>query len=353
MHRRSLPYCSLLFVVSLLVACDSTPKIGKFENLLGVQGPQLWSISFDSKNHPLVGGSGLAGSRGALRYTDADGWVLVGKSDAQINRFFPADDGGAYAVAGTALYKINVDAPEWTMVQSLAQTGAVVNVNYVAGDGTMYGALTGGAQQSVYRRIGGNAWLPLNSAADPFGSTTKIADKTHNLYFFPPNQDVVRRDAGASTEHVFIDCHTKDLLQCQLDLFPIQFDGDGALYLETHAPLAIRVYRVGASGGTPTLVAALPSGDPPNDYTYFASASVTANGTVYLAGKRSSDAYSFGSTFRFKPGEPSGTMFLASPSDQEAPGGITPAPSANIAVAPDDTVYAWLPVNGGVSRFVP
>ncbi|MEO6951063.1 MAG: hypothetical protein ABI321_04545 [Polyangia bacterium] len=321
---------------------------GTFEPLLGIQGPQIWTLGFDKASHPVVGGQG-----GVWRYTEVDGWLRLGTVEQATTIFdlFPADDGGHYVVDGSTLYKIDLGASTWTTVKTYATSADATHtqVKLVVGDGTMYGVQSGGTQVPVYWPASGTGWIPVPNPPDQFGSNPLISNAAHDVYFFVAGANITRRDTS-NHDSVFVDCHTKELLQCSLTLYPLRVLADGTLYFFSRQPTAERIYKVPAGGGTPTLVAALPSGDPPNDYLYADDFSVADNGTAYITGKRSDDAYSYGSTFRFS-GSTKGTMILASPTDFDAPSSVTTAPDANIRVSPDNTLYSVLSVQGGVARF--
>ena len=338
-------FTATLFCTTLLGACGGSGSGGgTFETLLGIQGPQIWTLDFDKDSHPVVGGHG-----GVWRYTDVDGWLHVGTVDQAtvIYNLFPADDGGKYAVDGITLYKLDLGARTWSAVKSYP----TADVKLVLGDGTMYATQSAGSQVPVYWPVTGTGWVPVPNPPDPVGSYPMISNAAHDVFFFVAGANIVKRDAS-NHDSVFVDCHTKELLQCTLGLAPLRVLSDGTLYFYSRQPLAIRIYRVGKDGGTPTLVAALPSGDPPNDYLYADDFSIADNGTAYITGKRSDDAYSYGSTFKFS-GSTKGSMILASKTDFDAPSSVTPAPDANIRVAPDNTLYGVLPVNGVVARFHP
>lgn len=50
-----------LLLVTMLSACQVTPRIGTWEKLLGIQESQVWTIDFDPHSHPIVGASAACG----------------------------------------------------------------------------------------------------------------------------------------------------------------------------------------------------------------------------------------------------------------------------------------------------
>lgn len=273
----------------------------------------------------------------------------VGKvpTDTQVLALFPAEGGGLFATSIHHVFKLDDGAAQWSTVRDFTGASGPNVANYVSPQGTLYSGA--GAGLNVWPPTG-TGWSPLS-----VNDTPTIIDNDGNLYFFPAGDNVTRRLASTGETQTVVDCHTKDLLQCSLHLLPLRFDGHGALYFTANSALVVinRVYQVAVTGGVPKRLAALPETGAPNDYTYFNTAWVTATGAVFITAAKSSDAYSFGDTWKFEPGDTGGHLLLQSPTDPMPDPAITPAPSASIAVAPDGTVYSYLPLKGDVERYHP
>jgi hypothetical protein len=338
---------TLLLLAPLFGACDllspaaSPPKAGTWEPLRGVQGPQLFAFGFDGANHPLAGGDG-----GLKRYTEADGWVKVGTNDdtVQVLSIFPGNDGGVYTVdTANSLHHLALGAAQWTPYKDTTKGPEPYHVEYVGSDGTIYRRVTNvgiqiqGPNETTWKTVPGSIYPSLQ-------------DKAGNLYYFPQKQPIARQDVGQATSHTIVDCHTKALLQCGIPFYALRVTDQGMLYFVNPAPGTIEVFGVPTTGGTPKSLGGFPRDV---DYTYYKSAWVTDDGTTYIAAAPSTDAYGWGDFWRFKPGDATGQMIFRAPRNQTADNSLPVAPESNLAVAPDGTMYTYLPVKGGVTRYKP
>lgn len=341
--RRITLLSSLLFAAIALNGCNTSPQLGHWQLLPHVD--HLWRFGFDSKSHPLVGSDGPSG--GMWRYTDDRGWLKVGTlAPYEFPRqFFPANDGGTYSLTFTGastyqLYKLGLDVAQWTKIGDypvLPEQYGGGGEMYVSADGVLF-------YGSGYIPVGTSAWQLDN------GTEARVVDRNHTAYFFPPNANATRREAGSNVSKTLIDCHTAQFQNCNSVFTFLGFVNNGTIYFSTSYPLK-SIFSVPVAGGTPTLVATLPY----PEYVYDKGFSLTDNGTIYYSAARSSDAYSYGSTFRFALGDTKGQMIFASPSDFYAPDGVPLALEATFMVAPDGTYYAYLPgpQGGAVERYVP
>jgi hypothetical protein len=340
---------SLTLLASVLGGCDiltnaSPPRVGKWEALPGMNGAALWAFGFDSTSHPLAAGYG-----GLRRYSDADGWLEVGKASKSVLQahLFPANDGGTYIVdTGTSVHKLAPGASQWTSVRDKLPDSAysAPSVQFVGGDGTFYGQVT---NVGIVKLGPTDTSWQLYPAGIP-----GLTDTANNAYFFPQMQSIMRLDAGQTTPKTLADCHSKVMLQCTTTLQPLRVSDHNSLYVINAGAGTIGLYEVALAGGTPTLVAEMP---PDLGYYYFKSAWVTSDGTAYLTASRGSDAYGYGDVWRFKAGDTKGSMIFRAGANfgADVDNKLPVAPDADIAVAPDGTIYSYLPVKGGVSRYKP
>lgn len=356
MRQPSRVLLPLLLLAPLLGGCDvlagvfpkSPTTPGTWEPLLGISGPQVGTFNFDDQSNPLVGGVG-----GMWRYTEADGWLKVGTltGSAGVSKVFPADDGGFYVLDTQGnVYKLDPGAKQWKPFAT-AQAGLP---GFVGTDGTLFrlkvDANGNTSPDAVAETLAPNATTWQATAIQ--GMPT-IEDPGHNLYYFShTGGNTLRQDAGKGTQSPFIDCANKEFLQCGLVTEPLRLDGKDNMLVYSRQPGAMRIYRVALATGAVSLVAGL-SAD--SGYTYAQGASVTADGTAYLSAAKSTDAYSFGDTWVFKPGDTKGKLRFASPSDQDRfdIGDAEVAPEANLIAAPDGKLYSYVAIRGGVARYKP
>ena len=344
--RRITLLSSLLFAATALSGCNTSPQLGHWQLLPRVT--QLWNLGFDSKSRPLAATSEDNGILGGLwRYTGDYGWLRVGTlaPGQTLRQSFPANDGGTYSLnysAGYQLYKLGVDDAQWTKIGDYPdlppQLGGPVGM-YVSADGVLFSG-------NGYIPAGTSAWQADN------GTEARVVDRNHTAYFFPPNANATRREAGSNVSKTLVDCHTAQFQNCNSVFTFLGFINNSTkIYFSTSYPLK-SIFSVPVAGGTPTLVATLPY----PEYVYDRGLSLTDNGTIYYSAAVSSDAYSIsGSTFRFAPGDTKGQMIFASFSEFGAPDGVPIAPDAFFVAAPDGTYYDFLPYTQGgfVQRYVP
>jgi hypothetical protein len=173
----------------------------------------------------------------------------------------PASDGGNYAFASDGgLYKLELGASKWTTLLAAGPAPAEGPVDYVAPDGSFFGGTPLGTPGTLgYKRKGGKTG-PLvqfaaalekpaivDNAGDAYylsnGSGSQLSSSTSGISWLANGQTVGK---------TFVDCHTKDLLQCGDNISIMRIsEAKGLLYFASYSLGTNRVYQVPLAGARP------------------------------------------------------------------------------------------------------
>ncbi|MDB5098140.1 MAG: hypothetical protein JWM80_2561 [Cyanobacteria bacterium RYN_339] len=319
--------CTL--VLGVLAGCDAFTTIFgpskpfepidsslDWELLKGSSGSQMWDLGFDGDGNPVAAING-----GIERYTDADAWVVVGKTGSPtlpVQGMVTTTDGTLIVCSPPEgkVYKFPKGAKTWA-------PGPDVGGRRVFGIGVSGAIYLDGDDGVYYQAPGAEAAKKVadkQQFQSELGAALHVVGPGDLLYGELADTGVLRIGPAGGKPETMLDCHTKIQYQCRVDARVAYVDPAGSLYylFQDTIDRVNQVYKQPAGGGEVILVANLPA-----EFSVVRGLAFATDGTVYLGGSTGGTS---GPVYKFAPGDSKGKLVFT--------------PPGNLFRAPDGRFYA-------------